>query len=337
MEGHKHNPQEDRPNTEVSGESDSFDSFMEGVEEEVAGLDTSSEAGGLPADSEQVADVTELVRQIDEEHSQIEAREAGQRREQEERRERGFEKIKPLQEQLTLLEESGDVFDGKLYYDTFSQKDGVYMAREASRLDSEIQKATIQIEIARVFGEETGESISGHASPEEEISKLEQRLVQLTKKKEDGFTDEEKESFSKGQRGILTGISNRGGISVPAINEGHLGYEGTKPVSSAKEYIEQMRVVREYRNTAEYWGVVEDSEDHERSRNTNDKVYGYHREAQGMAISALEAGDVDVAAQALKFAEGISGLEGDVGEKIKGLIQNLDSEKKKRFVVAFRN
>lgn len=97
-----------------------------------------------------------------------------------------------------------------------------------------------------------------------------------------------------------------------------------------------MRVVREYRNSAEYSGVVEDSVEHEHSRCINDKVYGYHREAQGMAIAALEASDVDVAAQALKFAEGISGLEGDVGEKIEELIQNLDAEKK-WFIVAFRN
>lgn len=340
MEGHKNDSlKKGISEAEVPEDGGSFDSFLEGMEEEVAHRDDQSESDTFDADTEQAVDIDKLVRQIDHEYEEIKAKDEESRREKEERRRERIanarEKIRPLEEQIKSLREIDMVSRGEQHYKALIEEEDAFIQNHSSLLDSKILQTEIQIEIEEMFNEEAGESTSLFGeSLEQVLAPLKDTLERLKKEKESGLSIEEKEHLLAYQRyfrgNIMSGYGPRT-VSRQPHESDFQGWYATSP----KDYIIRMGELREYRNSPKFKGK-EDSVEQEKVRRKNlDNSFGYHLDAQGMAIGALKAGDIEVAVRALKFAEGISSLKGQVGEKIKELILNLDPEKKKQFVLAF--
>ena len=97
-----------------------------------------------------------------------------------------------------------------------------------------------------------------------------------------------------------------------------------------EEYIENLKKVREYHHSDQYRPGIDD-----KGKKIDDVVYQYDTKAQGFALGALEAGDLQMAAKALAFAESIQKMDEIVTELVRERIAALTPDQKRKFIEYF--
>ena len=75
----------------------------------------------------------------------------------------------------------------------------------------------------------------------------------------------------------------------------------------------------------------------ETTKQIDDSVSQYDADAQGFALGALEKGDIEVAAQALAFAESVKKASPYFMEQFKGRLSKLSPVQKKEFITTFES
>ncbi len=323
----------------VEGEADiSFEDFLSELNEEVGEVNINPAETQTQENqkSDFGTEIAEIALKIEEDEKLQQMIEAERRREQQEKRKRGLEKLAPFYERLSQIADDEKMVAGKLYYGALKGKENAYLEAEAAQLDLRIAQTQTQLKMEQSYATETGESIGG-GDPEVVAKKLERELAMLTKKQQKGFSDEEKANFKHYQRGVVSSLEQKGPV-IAVINQNHMGYEGTRPVRSPDAFIDQMKRVREYQHSAEYHAGPEGISDErlEQAGRIDDQVSAYDRYAQGMAVAALEDGDVAFAGKALRFAEGVRKMSPEVAEGMKHKIAGLDQAQKKEFIRVFQ-
>ncbi len=73
------------------------------------------------------------------------------------------------------------------------------------------------------------------------------------------------------------------------------------------------------------------------ARELLDGFTGYHRIAFGIGVAALETEDIAIAARAFAFGESIQNMPEHVVSRVKALLEVLPLDKRKEFVLAYKN
>ena len=291
-----------------------------------------------PQQAESLDDIISNIETVEVESVELEKKEATL---PQEKRKKGMEAIKPFKEAQELIKENNDVNKGEMDYGVLTGNEDAWLHYSEKMLDSNIAEEELEIQKLKAYYQETGKSLYGE-SFEEALTREEKTLEELKLKKENGFTDEEKNDFRDYNKGRLTSLQGYG-ETISAIHESHMG-EGKKFIGNPSDYIDQMKKVRNYHHSEEY--LVEpgrqgkldqaDLEQLDESRRRQDEVIGWDRRAQGIAFGALKAGDANVAAKALAFSEKVNKLDSDKVAKVKDLLSKLDLKSQKRFAESYK-
>ncbi|HLD85882.1 MAG TPA: hypothetical protein VJA28_00340 [Patescibacteria group bacterium] len=292
-----------------------------------------------PQQVESLDDIISNIETVEVESKELDKQEAGLLQE---KINKGNEAIKPFKEAQELIKENNDVNEGEMDYGVLTGNEDAWLHYSEKMLDSNIAEEELEIQKLKAYYQETGKSLYGE-SFEEALTREEKTLEELKLKKENGFTDEEKNDFRDYNKGRLTSLQGYG-LAISAIHESHMGSEGKKFIGNPSDYIDQMKKVRNYHHSEEY--LVEpgrqgkldqaDLEQLDESRRRQDEVIGWDRRAQGIAFGALKAGDANVAAKALAFSEKVNKLDSDKVAKVKDLLSKLDLKSQKRFAESYK-
>lgn len=237
-------------------------------------------------------------------------------RSQEEQQERGRKEVqlreqtRPLELEVDRLEAEDKFMQGGRYY--YALKGDVeghrrWLVRDRERI---IAQEKVREQIWRMR-EEAGVRNIGSIPADEA------RLRQEWDKYDAG---------SPREANMLRDKHSAGGIwQKAAFFRGH--------VRAPEEMIEDMRGYRTYMNSKEYRG----HEATEEESAITDRVYGFHRVAQGTGLAALESGDTRVAGHALAFAQSIEEMPPEIVAKVKAELAKMDEKKMREFTIAFES
>jgi hypothetical protein len=293
----------------------------------------------MEAKKQKPASLDDLLAQIKTESTEqdavMEVQEKVNQEREKETEARWQEARRPIEEAVKEIKRNEAVYEGELYYGILKDKGDAYLQFKGQRAGLDIAEEEQGVQLAKKYQEVTGKSFDRDSTPEESIAIREKGIGEMKKKKEAGFTDEEKTNFRNYQWGVKSSLQGGAGQSIPAIHEGWMGWEGKARIESPSQLIDQMAKVREYRNSEKYNGEGKSAEENERVNEIHDDVYGYNRVAQGVAFGALEDGDIQTAVKALVFAEKIKPMGSDKLERVKNLLSKLEPSKRKSFVESF--